>query len=184
MGKSILFPGSKCGLSDWLDKWEFVEQAFTTSVYDVSYRSCHTFHPRPLETGLPSNGLENVYIFELLFNMSLGTDKASVAPVKLNSSSTGAPFSREILITRSVESGQSSPSVTMEAWRPLTGSRTHSSRPEDTEWPVILLEAVKVRLWQPSPSFSITFTLSVMLWGVVPLSADEFASNRSSRRIA
>lgn len=184
MGKPILFPGSKCGLSDCSDKWEAVEQAFTTSVYYVTYRSCHIFHPRPSVTGLPSSGLENVYIFELLLNMSLGSDKASVAPVKLNSSSTGAPFSSETLITRSVESGQSSPSVMMEACRSLTGSRTHSSRPEDTEWPVILLEALKVRLWQPSPSFSITLTLSVMLWGVVPLSTDEFASNWSSRRIA
>lgn len=56
-------------LFDWFDKWKVVEQVFMTSVYYITYQCCQILHP--LMAGLPSSGLGNVYIFELMLYMSL-----------------------------------------------------------------------------------------------------------------
>lgn len=125
----------------------------------------------------PSSGLENTNVCMLPLNMSLFSDKASPLALRLKSSFTGAPRSKDTPMTRSFTSGQSPSSAhSTQACRPSTGSSRQSSKPEDTGWTLTLLEALKVKLWQPGPSCSITLTLSVRLWGVCPLSAEELTT--------
>lgn len=124
-----------------------------------------------------------MYACKLALSMSRVSDKVSVSPVKLKRSRAGAPCSKDTATRRSAEPGHSPSSDMSEACSPPTASSRHSSRSVDTVWAVTMLDAVRVRLWQPCPSFSTTLSLSVMLWGVIPLSTDEFATRRSSRWI-
>lgn len=55
-----------------LMKRKVVEQVFMTSISYLTYPCCQILHP--LMTGVPSSGLGNVYIFELMLSMSLVSD--------------------------------------------------------------------------------------------------------------
>lgn len=133
----------------------------------------------------PSSGLENVNVCTLPLNMSLSSDKAPLLAVRVKSSSTWIPRSSDTPMTRSVRSGQSpSCAHSTQACRPSTGSSRHSSKPEDAGWALTLLEALRVKLWQPGPSCPITLTWSVRLWGVSPLPAEELTTKWSPLWIA
>lgn len=125
--------------------------------------------------GIPSSGCENIWECRLLFSMFLVSVSVSLIPVRLKSSSTGAPCSNETPMVRSAESGHPSTSAITEACRPTTGSRRHSSKLVDTGLGVTPLDAAMVRLLQPSLRLCNTVAFSVMLWRVIPVFTAEFA---------